>query len=334
MQNPLQIKQNLLSIIQDNSNLLTGNLSVNGVARIAGVSDTSIIRGSAFGSVSLAEHPTTREFQPSDASAFVKDGIPPDAVIMIIEYFAYESKAKCPQALQIMRTFGVVGLMECLNPQPVALVQDKVDLRFEVLLQSSQNLVNGVNDNRRAIEETSKKVEKVEETLKMFNAPNGYETINQHIETLDVVFSTDRNTGATSVIGMYLSKNNYDKATKKVLNSTTGMKVAAWVQGATADAIQCLIREGKLTLYQGYIGKPQVRKTSDVPSRIKKLYTVSEALSLLYPQEKCISKIKGKKEDVASSRVPWFEQEGIVRNQMIFPFDIDLDDEDEDQTIA
>lgn len=89
-----------------------GNLSIRGVARLCGVADTSIIRDAAFKSQKLAEKLTSHGF---DAAALIEEGFPPQAVILTLEYFAYESKAKAESAKALMRTFGVLGLMATLQ---------------------------------------------------------------------------------------------------------------------------------------------------------------------------------------------------------------------------
>lgn len=103
--------EDLLSFIKEDANS-QGNLSIRGVARLAGVSHNSIIESGHFKSQKIAVTLTGQGF---DAGDLALNGFPPKAVILTLEYFAYESKAKAPQAKAIMRTFGVVGLMATLD---------------------------------------------------------------------------------------------------------------------------------------------------------------------------------------------------------------------------
>ena len=84
------------------------NLSIRGLATLCGVQDTSIIRGAAFNSKKLAEKLEPYGFEPT---ALVENGFDAKASWLVIEYFAYDSKAKADQAKQIARTFGAIGIM-------------------------------------------------------------------------------------------------------------------------------------------------------------------------------------------------------------------------------
>lgn len=101
----------LLSLIEGEA-MPNGNLSIRGVARMADVQHTSIIRDGAFSTQKLTEMLTQQGF---DAGALLSDGFPPLAVILTLEYFAYESKAKAPGAKALMRLFGAYGLKTVLE---------------------------------------------------------------------------------------------------------------------------------------------------------------------------------------------------------------------------
>ena len=112
----------LLSLIKGEA-MPNGNLSIRGVARMADVSDTAIMRGADFNAQRLAEILTQQGFQGADLA---KNGFPPLAVILTLEYFAYESKAKAPGAKALMRLFGAYGLktvLEGLKEQPASEVK-------------------------------------------------------------------------------------------------------------------------------------------------------------------------------------------------------------------
>jgi phage antirepressor YoqD-like protein len=104
----LQIKtqSDLLAFLKDN--LSDGqNLSIRGVAKLCGVQNTSLIRSSAFNSEKLGQILTDSGFE---AVALEQNGFNAKATWLVIEYFAYESKAKAEGAKQIARTFGQLGI--------------------------------------------------------------------------------------------------------------------------------------------------------------------------------------------------------------------------------
>lgn len=116
-------ERSLLDAIRDEA-MANGNLSIRGVARLAEVQDTAIIRSADFRSTKLAEKLTALGFGSADLA---KDGFPPQAVVLTLEYFAYESKVQSLAAKALFRTFGVIGLMRTLDelakpslkPQPM-----------------------------------------------------------------------------------------------------------------------------------------------------------------------------------------------------------------------
>lgn len=95
-----------------NEAMANGNLSIRGVARMADVNHKSIIDAGGFVSQKLAEALTKQGFE---AGGLVENGFPPVAVILVLEYFAYESKAKAPGAKSLMRLFGAIGLKAVLG---------------------------------------------------------------------------------------------------------------------------------------------------------------------------------------------------------------------------
>jgi hypothetical protein len=105
---PIQTTSSLLDYIK--SNLLNNgqNLSIRGLARLCDIQHTSIIRDGAFNSEKLGQILTAEGFE---AGALEENGFNAKATWLVIEYFAYESKAKAPGAKQIARTFGQIGVM-------------------------------------------------------------------------------------------------------------------------------------------------------------------------------------------------------------------------------
>jgi hypothetical protein len=76
---------------------------------LCGVQNTSILESSpvAFASQKLGQTLTANGFE---AVALAKNGFPPQAVWLVIEYFAYDSRAEALMAKQIARTFGQIGI--------------------------------------------------------------------------------------------------------------------------------------------------------------------------------------------------------------------------------
>lgn len=101
-------KQSILSHIK--ANLLgSGNLSIRGLAFLCQVSPQSIINGSHFKSGKLAEIFVS---QGIESAHLIENGFDAKATWLVIEYFAYHSKAKAEGAKKLARTFGSYGIHE------------------------------------------------------------------------------------------------------------------------------------------------------------------------------------------------------------------------------
>lgn len=99
-------QETLLSFIKENlSN--EKNLSIRGLAALCSVGDHSLISGADFKSKKLSKILTEQGFQAAD---LVTGGFNAKASWLVIEYFAYDSKAKALGAKQIARTFGQLGV--------------------------------------------------------------------------------------------------------------------------------------------------------------------------------------------------------------------------------
>lgn len=81
--------------------------SIIGAARLLGVADTSIVRGSAFPSKKITEMLEPQGFK---ASAFVCEGIPDTALALLAKYFAYKANKKSIQAELVCDAFMAVGI--------------------------------------------------------------------------------------------------------------------------------------------------------------------------------------------------------------------------------
>ena len=307
----LKTKEDLINFFRREANPITGNLSINGVAKLAEVEDTSIIRGSAFGSNKLAKKLAPYGVDPS---ALVRDGIPPRIVILILEYFAYESKVKSEQARRLILTFSTVGLLEGLE-QVVIKPASQIDYASAVqmsynnmqaaqaMMQTVQAVFGGVSANKIAIEDTNKRVDEasnkadkahqqaseanknVQNLNEKINGPAGYEAVHQHVATLPARFSTTNGNGATTIIGNYLKRNGYPKHPTIKVRNLSGHEVCCWEANAISDAITHLINDGDLIAYKPVKGITQVKTAKEVAGakRVKKQYTSEEALELLYP---------------------------------------------------
>jgi hypothetical protein len=120
----------LLAYIKENlSN--DKNLSIRGLERLCGIGRTALIKGGDFRSEKLGQTLIEHGFTAGD---LVKNGFDAKACWLVIEYYAYESKAKAPGAKQFARTFGEIGLMttfdkltEVPTPQPLDVTQGLVN---------------------------------------------------------------------------------------------------------------------------------------------------------------------------------------------------------------
>ena len=108
------------------------NLSVRGTAKMAGVDHAAMVRSFNLSGdkkpSKLAKSLMEQGFDGGDFIGFSTNGIPPKAVILILEYYAYDAGARCKeQAKQLVRTFGTIGIMslieEVTKPKPEPVVE-------------------------------------------------------------------------------------------------------------------------------------------------------------------------------------------------------------------
>ncbi|MGL6339827.1 MAG: hypothetical protein ACRC80_11880 [Waterburya sp.] len=124
-------QESLLSYLQANL-IQRDTLSLNALATLCGVSKTNIIESGHFRNLKLAQTLTEQGFE---AGRIIENGFNAKACWLVIEYFAFDSKAKAEGAKQIARTFGTLGIMatfEKLSEPPVEIrqlkpVRDTVD---------------------------------------------------------------------------------------------------------------------------------------------------------------------------------------------------------------
>jgi hypothetical protein len=101
----------LLAYIKENlSN--DKNLSIRGLERLCGIGRTALIKGGDFRSEKLGQTLIEHGFTAGD---LVKNGFDAKACWLVIEYYAYESKAKAPGAKRYARVFGQLGIMNTFD---------------------------------------------------------------------------------------------------------------------------------------------------------------------------------------------------------------------------
>ncbi|MGV2830573.1 hypothetical protein [Myxosarcina sp. GI1(2024)] len=135
-------QERLLAYIKENLTS-NSNLSIVGLARLCHVADTSIIRGSAFANQKLAVILSAYGFE---TSALVENGFNAQATWLVIEYFAYESKAKAEGAKQIARTFGTIGVMQTFEKLSQPEQQSVKQLPYRQLAVEVANSVRHITD--------------------------------------------------------------------------------------------------------------------------------------------------------------------------------------------
>jgi hypothetical protein len=95
------------------SNLEGQNLSTRGLARLCGLSDhKTLVAGGRFVSKKLASVLTEQGYQAEECTS---SGFDAKASWLVIEYYAYDSKAKALGAKQIARTFGMIGVISAFD---------------------------------------------------------------------------------------------------------------------------------------------------------------------------------------------------------------------------
>jgi hypothetical protein len=107
----IETEKDFLGFISDEATK-SGNLSTRGVERCCGVGNNTLIKSVGYVGKKLGQTLTSHGFYPVDLT---RDGWPPAAVWLAIEYFAWESKAKAPMAKQLARTFGAFGVKNALD---------------------------------------------------------------------------------------------------------------------------------------------------------------------------------------------------------------------------
>jgi hypothetical protein len=81
--------------------------SINTVARLAGVTKDTIVRGGDFHNKELAEKLTNQGFTPATSAKGEK--MPDIVAALIITYYAYESKAANDTARKVALAFSSIG---------------------------------------------------------------------------------------------------------------------------------------------------------------------------------------------------------------------------------
>lgn len=126
-----------LEFIQQHRTNHARNLTIRGMAKLAGLSDNkSLISGEDLKASKLRETLARFGFKGEDLT---KNGFPPKAVWLVLEYYAYNAGRYIkPEAVQICRTFGQVGIervFDYLDNKP-----STTELELQLARQEIQNL--------------------------------------------------------------------------------------------------------------------------------------------------------------------------------------------------
>lgn len=147
-------RSNILTLIKENL-LKEGNLSIRGLALICEISDRAIIRDAHFRPQKLGQIMEEHGFSGADLT---KNGFNERATWLVIEYFAFESKAKAPGAKQIARTFGSYGihqLFEQLNQEKTKQLPSKI--RINQLETQNSQLQLSLTESRELAQKNQEK---------------------------------------------------------------------------------------------------------------------------------------------------------------------------------
>lgn len=127
--NSINSQSDFASYIKENS--ISGrNLSIRGLAGLCDVSAQSIIEASHFKSEKLAEKLAQSGFEDAH---LLKHGFCAQSAWLVIEYFAYESKAKAEGAKRLARLFGSIGLKACFDAAHTPKITPTELSRLEIL---------------------------------------------------------------------------------------------------------------------------------------------------------------------------------------------------------
>lgn len=308
-------------------NLTTkNNLTIRGMARLVGVSDTALIRGADFKSQKLGQVLIKQGFEAADLS---EAGFPPKAVWLVIEYYAYDARVKKPEAIQIARTFGMIGIMntfENLNPQPQHIPNASPNELILMLAQANVETEKRIAAMEATIASQNKQLEAVKDITDSFVCPEGYETIRMFCDELkDITVSAGFNK-STMAIGNYLKSYDGVKHPNKVYDTKVGKEVNAYEIGAIEDALTSMLTEGSLIAYRPSRGKIQIKTAKEfnkMKGNYKEVFTASYIIDTYFSDDHEVIEVA--KEQV-EEKTSWYEQPGVERNVMTLPYGLDPDD--------
>ncbi len=116
--NQIDSQSSFIQYIRDNS-VGGRNLSIRGLAELCGVAESSIREGAGLDSTKLAQKLVLSGFE---GARLLDSGFCAQSAWLVIEYFAYESKAKAEGAKRLARLFGSIGVQTCfemVSNQPI-----------------------------------------------------------------------------------------------------------------------------------------------------------------------------------------------------------------------
>jgi len=97
------------------SEAINRKLRIRGLARLCGIADKSLINRGDFNNTKLAKVMRDAGFNAAD---IIKNGFSGEACWIIIDYYAYKSRASAEGAKKIVECFGYVGFMDTFNQLP------------------------------------------------------------------------------------------------------------------------------------------------------------------------------------------------------------------------
>jgi hypothetical protein len=143
--NLINSQSDFVQYIQDNS-IGGRNLSIRGLAGLCGVAESSVREGAGLDSTKLAQKLAESGFE---GARLIGAGFCAQSAWLVIEYFAYESKAKAEGAKRLARLFGSIGVQTCFDTAYVREVPRQLPpMRDALEYVQALPIVNGLSNTR------------------------------------------------------------------------------------------------------------------------------------------------------------------------------------------
>jgi hypothetical protein len=246
----IRTQSDFLSFIKEN--LTTkNNLTIRGMARLVGVADTSLINRASFNSKKLGQSLTQQGFEAASLSEL---GFPPKAVWLVIEYYAYDAKVIKPEALQIARTFGQLGIeltFDQLTSTPEAKPITLVDALIESLkiTRQLQEQVDRLEEGQKEVKQETimikESLRQVREKILYKNNPREGQGIYRYCKSTFTGITVSGT--AVKEMGKYMSIEGYAYTCKFVDDQQPiPTEVKAYEEDAIEDAFRRIINRKPL----------------------------------------------------------------------------------------